>query len=108
MRTLARPLLPDDRVAAAPGILASQLDGEAVLLDPEGGTYYALSEVAARFWAFLEGGSGALGDLHKRLLSEYEVEPGRLWGDLVELVERLWEEGLVEVEKGASPRATAP
>lgn len=108
MRALARPLLPDDRVAPAPGILASQLGGEAVLLDPEGGTYYGLNAVAARFWAFLETGAGALGDFHKRLLSEYEVEPGRLWGDLVELVERLWEEGLVEVEKAGPPGAPAP
>jgi len=101
VRALARPLLPDDLVAPAAGILVSQLDGEAVLLDPECGTYYALNAVAARLWGLLEAGRAPLGGLHKCLLSEYEVEPSRLWGDLVELVERLAEEGLVEVEKAA-------
>lgn len=98
-----RALLPDDRVVPAPEILSSQLAGEAILLDPEGGTYFALNEVAARCWALLAGGTERLGTVHARLLEEYDVESAQLWRDLVDLVERLVEEELVRVKVEYEP-----
>jgi len=53
-----------------------------------------LDEVGARIWALLKE-HGELQTVFEAMLAEYDVEPRELEKDLLELVERLLEAGLV-------------
>jgi hypothetical protein len=77
------------------GVLFRELEGEAVLLDLDAGTYFGLNEVGTRAWALI-GEGVALGGVQEVLLREYEVAPDQLWDDLVALVGELLEHRLVE------------
>ena len=82
-------------VRAAPDVVFNEVQGEAVLLHTVSGRYYGLDSVGTRFWQLaLEGRN--LGDVQRRMLGEYNVEPDRLWRDLQGLVEVLLAKGLVE------------
>lgn len=78
------------------GVLFRELEGEAVLLDLDAGTYFGLNEVGTRAWALI-GEGVALGGVREVLLREYEVAPERLWEDLLALVGELLEHRLVEL-----------
>ncbi len=84
-------------VRPRPGVLWRELEGEAVLLDPRSSVYFSLNAVGTRVWCLLEEGL-PLDQVHAALQAEYEVEAGTLWRDLDELVRRLAEEGLVDLE----------
>ena len=85
------------RVRRRAGILSRTVEGEAILLDPDSGTYYAANEVARRVWE-LAADAPTLEEIHRVLLAEYDVDPERLRRDVAELVERLRAEELVDVE----------
>lgn len=77
-------------------VLCSELDGEALLLDQQSGTYYGLDEVGARIWALL-GEEPRLEAVFERLLEEYQVEPEALRGDLLAFVRDLAGRGLLRL-----------
>jgi hypothetical protein len=55
-----------------------------------------LDEVGARLWGFLRDGK-SLRESYQEILSEYEVDSAQLEQDVLELLEKLKEQGLVEV-----------
>lgn len=85
------------RVRRRAGILSRTVEGEAILLDPDSGTYYAANEVARRVWE-LAADAPTLEEIHRALLAEYDVDPETLRRDLTELVESLRAEELIDVE----------
>ncbi len=87
------------RAAVPPDVLIQELQGESVLLNLKSGRYYGLDEVGTRMWAALTA-SDSLQAAFDVLLSEYDVAAERLQGDLRALVEKLVENGLVEVRGG--------
>jgi hypothetical protein len=84
------------RVVASPDVVHRELDGEAVLLNLRTGMYFGLDEVGTRIWSCL-GDTTALAEVHQRLLGEYDVTADRLEADLIDLVTRLADQGLVRV-----------
>ncbi len=84
-------------VVAAEGQVSSDLGGEVAILDLEAGVYYGLDEVGARIWSLIQE-PRSVDEVRDILLEEYEVEPERCEYDLVALLQRLAEEGLVKVE----------
>ncbi len=84
-------------VVAAEGQVSSDLGGEVVILDLEAGVYYGLDEVGARIWSLIQE-PRSVDEVRDILLEEYEVEPERCQHDLIALLQRLAEEGLVKVE----------
>jgi hypothetical protein len=72
------------------------VDGDAVLLNMHTNQYYWLDEVGARLWGFLRDGK-SLRESYQEILSEYEVDSAQLEQDVLELLEKLKEQGLVEV-----------
>ena len=73
------------------------LDGEAVILNLKTGTYFGLDAIGTRMWTLI----GELGDTDKvleALLAEYEVEEGRLRGDLDELIDQLVRQELLQMD----------
>jgi len=75
------------------------LEDEAVLLNLKTGTYFGLDAVGTRVWQLIVE-RGALADVLQAMLQEYEVDPGVVERDLLDLVGRLCAKGLAEVGPG--------
>ena len=76
------------------------LDGEAVILHLDSGTYFGLNAVGTRIWQLMER-DGLLTAVLDDLRTEYDASPDVLERDLLELVARLADSRLGEVK---SPR----
>lgn len=83
-------------VAISPDAVSRELDGEAVILELASGTYFGLNDVGTRIWALI-GERRSLRQVFEALRQEYDVQPEALERDLVELVEKMREKGLVDV-----------
>ena len=92
------------RVAVSPDVMLQEVGGEGVLLDLKSESYFGLDGVGTRIWRLVED-DGNLKVVHAKLLDEYDVEPARLEDDLGELIGRLVEAGLVNVEFAGAQEA---
>ena len=81
---------------AAKDQASSDLGGEVAILDLKAGVYYGLDAVGARIWSLIQE-PRTVNEIRDILLEEYEVEPERCERDLLALLRRLADEGLVEV-----------
>jgi Coenzyme PQQ synthesis protein D (PqqD) len=88
-------------VVATRNQVSSDLGGEIAILDLEGGMYYGLDAVGARIWSLLQD-PRTVEEIRDVLVGEYQVESNRCERDLLALVQRLVEEGLVEVKDETS------
>jgi hypothetical protein len=77
-------------------VLVQELDGEAVLLNLKSETYFGLDEVSMRMWQVLTT-SPSIQSAYELLLNEYDVQELKLHQDLDELLDKLVEQGLVQV-----------
>ncbi len=77
-------------------VLIQELQGESVLLNVKSGRYFGLDEVGTRMWRVLTA-SESLGAGCETLLAEYDVDRERLELDVLGLVGKLAEHGLLEV-----------
>jgi hypothetical protein len=82
---------------AAKNQVSSDLGGEVAILDLKAGVYYGLDAVGARIWSLIQE-PRTVNEIRNILLEEYEVEPERCERDLLVLLQRLANEGLIEVE----------
>ena len=73
------------------------LDGEAVILHLDSGTYFGLNAVGTRIWQLMER-DGRLTAVLDDLRTEYDASPGVLERDLLDLVARLVDARLGEVK----------
>jgi len=89
-------LLPDGKIEISPDVLFQEVGGETVLLDLESEHYFGLDAVGTRIWALIGEGASA-GGMVETLLQEYEVERATLEADVVELLSRLAEAGLIRI-----------
>ena len=77
-------------------VLFRELQGELVLLQLERGVYFGLDPIGTRIWHLLHD-QRSLGDVVQALVAEYEVSEARAVEDVITLVRRLQEHGLVEL-----------
>lgn len=84
-------------VVATSDQVSSDLKGEVAILDLKAGVYYGLDEVGARIWHLIQE-PRTVDQIRDTLLQEYEVEPDRCERDVLALLQRLSDEGLLEVE----------
>ena len=96
----------DDRATAPGHVLVRILDGESVLLNLENERYYGLDETGTRMWQLLVE-SPSIDAAYQSLLAEYDAEPEMVRSNLVELLGRLVDHGLVEVQPADVGTATA-
>jgi hypothetical protein len=87
-------------VAASENQVSSDLGGEVVLLNLVSGVYYGLDAVGARVWELIQVPRGVQ-EIRDTLLEEYDVEPERWERDLLALLDRLADEGLIKVHENA-------
>ncbi len=83
-----------DRVAVPDGVLISQLQEESVILNLESERYFGLDDVGTRFLAVLTS-SESIEAAHQTLAAEFDVNPQELRQDLLALVEKLVDQGLL-------------
>jgi len=84
-----RVKLPDD-------VLISDLEGESVILNLKSERYYGLDDVGSRMYSVLTS-SESIEAAYELLVREYKVEGELLRSDLLMLVDKLLEQGLVEI-----------
>jgi hypothetical protein len=71
------------------------VDGQAILLNLESGTYFSLNDVGTDFWDRLDGRQTVT--QHAVVIADnYRTDPERVIADLLELAEELSGSGLVE------------
>lgn len=77
-------------------VLSQEVNGETVLLDLQGESYFGLNDVGTRIWQLLQA-KVTLAEALDTLTDEYDVGRKQLEGDLGELLGKLMEAGLIEV-----------
>jgi len=80
-------------------VFAQEVDGEMVLLDMNSENYFGLDEVGTSIWQAIEKYEGDLQEVLSDLLEQYDVEEEVLKKDLRSFVDKLVENGLVEVKE---------
>ena len=88
-------------VVATRDQVSSDLEGEVAILNLKAGVYYGLDDVGARIWTLLQEPK-TVSEIRDVILQEYDVEAERCERDLLALLQRLADEGLVEVEDAPS------
>ena len=84
-------------VVATKDQVFSDLDGEWVILGLKSGVYYGLSDVGARIWSMVQE-PRAVDEIRDEILKEYDIEPGRCEKDVLALLEKLADAGLIELK----------
>ena len=87
------------KVTFADTVFAQEVDGEMVLLDMNSENYFGLDEVGTSIWQAIEKYEGDLQKVLSDLMEQYDVEDEILKKDLRSFVDKLVENGLVEVKE---------
>ena len=86
-----------DRVRVPDGVLISNLQEESVILNLDSERYYGLDNVGTRMLSVLST-STSIEAAYELLVEEYDVDREVLRQDLLSLVERLVDQGLINIE----------
>ena len=78
-------------------VLSQEVNGETVLLDLDGESYFGLNEVGTRIWQLIQSGQ-TVAETLKTLSDEYDVSREQLETDVSELLDKLSEAGLVSLQ----------
>jgi hypothetical protein len=96
MSTGAKDISDASRIVVSSDQVWCGLGEEAAIVNLKNGVYYGLDPVGARIWSALRE-PVTFAQLRDALLSEYEVEPLALEGDIRSFLQQLAEQGLVEI-----------
>ena len=77
--------------------VSADLAGEAAILSIKDGIYYGLDPIGARIWSLMQQPC-AVADIQNTIAGEYEVEPDQCARDVNDLLQKLLEQGLIEVK----------
>jgi ornithine carbamoyltransferase len=99
---MAKPMREENmdlnkKVTFAETVFAQEVDGEMVLLDMNSENYFGLDAVGTDIWQAMQE-KGTLVEVLALLLEQYNVEEEVLKRDLVAFVEKLQENGLVDIK----------
>ena len=89
-------LNPTDQFKLSDEVLSQEVNGETVLLDLEGESYFGLNEVGTRIWQLLQSEHSVAGMVDS-LSVEYDVSREQLESDVSDLLDKLTEAGLVSL-----------
>lgn len=87
------PLTIDSRVMPADDAVFRELDGQSVLLNLATGMYFGLDAVGTHVWRLAET-DGALREVWRRMVDEYDADPAAIERDLLALADTLVSRGL--------------
>jgi Coenzyme PQQ synthesis protein D (PqqD) len=86
----------DDRLLQPAHVLVRFLDKESVLLNINTERYFGLDETGTRMWQLVTA-APKIQVAYKQLLDEYDVTPELLRENLTDLLNRLLENGLLQI-----------
>jgi hypothetical protein len=89
----------NQRVAVPSTVLFRVVDDESVLLNLDSEIYFGLDDVGTRMWTELTS-SASVQEAYDKLLASFDVTPEELKQDLVDLVGKLVEQGLLVITDG--------
>jgi hypothetical protein len=92
------PVSFTERVRVPDAVLISHLQEESVILNLTSESYYGLDDVGTRMLSVLTS-SDSVQSAWEKLVDEYNVDREVLRQDLTALVDKLLEQGLVEVSR---------
>jgi len=95
-----------DRAETLPHVLVRFLDKESVLLNLETERYYGLDETGTRMWQVVTAAS-SIDAAYQELQNEFDVESELLRLHLTELLARLVENGLLQIQPADVGTASA-
>ncbi len=84
------------RVFTAQNQVWTDLGNEIAILNLDSGIYYGLNDVGADVWNFINEPRTVL-QIQGHIRTQYEVDPDKPYRDLVALLKRLAEAGLIEL-----------
>jgi hypothetical protein len=87
------------RVTTASDVMLRIIGDEAVILNLKSELYLGLNPVGTRIWTVLNG-APSIQAAYESLLTEYDVEAERFRQDMDELLDKLLEQGLIEIAPG--------
>lgn len=86
---------PEDRLIRKPELIASDMDGDLVMMSIERGEYYGISGVGVRIWALLAE-PVTVAEIVAKLTREYAIDSDRCLQDCRQFLAGLIERGLVD------------
>ncbi|HXQ52405.1 MAG TPA: PqqD family peptide modification chaperone [Stellaceae bacterium] len=86
-------------IARAQDVIATEVDGEAVLMSIERGQCYGFDTIGTRVWVLIET-PAAVRDVCAALVEEYDVDAETCRRDVLQLLSELAREGLVTIGDG--------
>jgi len=84
------------KIVFSESVFAQEVDGEMVLLDMNSENYFGLDEVGTTIWQAMQE-KEILQEVYDTMLDQYDVEPEILERDLIDFVQKLSENGLIEI-----------
>jgi hypothetical protein len=93
----ARAIGEDAVVSHAAGLVAADMDEEKVMLHIESGNYYGLDSVGSRIWELIEK-PYKVRELVLELLKKYEVEEKTCRQDVLAFLNKLYAQGLIDLD----------
>lgn len=98
---MTQQLRLDTTVAASPDHISSDLGEEAVILGLSRGRYYGLNRVSLFIWRHIQT-PRQISSICDQVVAEFKVDRERAEADVLELVSKLADEGLVRLTCGES------
>jgi hypothetical protein len=86
-----------DRFSISDEVLSQEVNGETVLLDLEGESYFGLNEVGTRIWQLLQA-KPTVAETVSTLSDEYDVSREELEVDVGDLLVKLADAGLISLQ----------
>jgi hypothetical protein len=87
----------DTVFAVAKDQISCDLQGEAVVLNFQDGTYYGLNQVGASIWNLVQSPC-TVRDIREKILDEFEVDRSQCEADLQAFLQELFSRKLVVIE----------
>ncbi|BAE50267.1 PqqD family protein [Paramagnetospirillum magneticum] len=87
---------PDMTIVRSPTCLAAEVGDEVVVMSVERGLYYAFDEISSDIWGRIAEPL-SVQSLCQALLLDYDAAPEVIEGDVLAVLTRLREAGLVDV-----------
>ncbi|HEY1026183.1 MAG TPA: PqqD family peptide modification chaperone [Pseudomonas sp.] len=90
------PLTADRRVVRSPDLIATEMDGDIVMMHVSSGQYFGISGVGPRIWALLERPM-TVEQMTNTIVSEYRVDEQTCRGDILIFVQALLDQGAAQI-----------
>jgi len=94
-------LSPESIVVATSDQVSCPLGDESAILNLKNSVYYGVNPVAASVWKMLAQ-PRRIGELRDALVEEYEVDRERCEQDLMALLSKMRDEGLIDIQSAVA------